>query len=151
MCKTFWWQKHQRNDKSSQGLELRHRDHNSLLYVQDEISVKQRSINWVLKLPSEFLLLLSGTTELILKHQDLGYMEAMFQFYTSSVHLPTPCVTAHGLHHDVSVLVCLISFNCLWWLFHLFESWNKANRKSFSVSVLTTTCVKLYENFPFVA
>lgn len=88
-------------------------DHNSLLYVPDEISVKECSLNWVVKPPSEFLFLLSVTTELIIKHQDFDYMEVMLQFYTSSVHLPTPCVAAHGLHDDVSVLACLISFNCL--------------------------------------
>lgn len=110
--------------------------------VQDEGSVREYSLSCIVKPPSDFPFLLSVITELIVQCQGSVYMEVMLQFYTSPVHLPTPSVPANGLRHDTSSLVCLISPNCPPWLFLLFESLSTGNRKSFSVSVLTTACVE---------
>lgn len=79
--------------------------------LQDEISVKECTLSWVVKSPPDFLFLLSVITEQITLLWGSVYTEVYaveLQFYTSLFHLPVPSVAANHLCCDANVLVCLI-------------------------------------------
>lgn len=108
--------------------------------LQDEVSIRECTLSWVVKPPSDFLFLLSVITEQITLLWDSIYIEVIFQFYISLFHLPVLSVPANHLCCDANVLVCLISFICPQQEFLKFWISKKKQKIFFSVSVDNCLC-----------
>lgn len=89
--------------------------------LHDEVRVRECTLSWVVKPPSDFLFTLSEITEQMTLLSDSVYTKMILQFYTSLFHLPVPSVAANCLCCDASVLVSHISFVCPQEIFLLFE------------------------------